>query len=281
MRRDKISLIALMILIFFFPAFAEEESDTEKSRIQEVKEKIAEEAEKQETEKEENEEAKNKDKDTYNKNGRHGNNSGYDLFFRIFRDIYRGFYGQMTNVRYASYPYADNSSFNFCSAVNTNTTSDKIAFLNSSVETSYLGKDIRDTYGATVKVSVNLYSFHLNYFYQRIFSSAESMTYNSINAGISFATSNLNLTPFAGAFYIEFLEETRFSFGANLQVFLPYNYIIDLYSLNSSYGSLNFNNFSVSLNYAFYRFNFGLGFNYNNYAGVNFSGPLAKISFWL
>ncbi len=266
----------------------------EKSRIQIVKDKITEEKVKEEAKKEEKDKSKEKhDHDYYhderdqhhyyydhghNKRYRHDHHSG---FFGGFWDVYDGFSGYFIDVRYDDYPYANSSDFNFRSPENRSTPSNKIAFLYSSVETSYLGKDIRDNYGATVKLSGNIYSLHLNYFYQRIFSSEESMAFYSVNGGISFALQNLTLTPFLGAFYIESLEKARFSYGANLQVFLPANYIIDLYTLNSSYGSLNFNNFSASLNYAFYRFNIGAGFNYNNYAGVNFSGPLAKLSVWL
>ena len=144
-----------------------------------------------------------------------------------------------------------------------------------------MGKDIDDTYGVTAKASANLYSLHFNCFYQSIFSSEESLTIYSVNGGYSFTVQNVTLTPFIGAFYIEPLEEARLSYGANLEIFLPGNYSLDLYSINSSYGSLNFHNLSASLNYEFYRLNLGLGFNYNNYAGVSFSGPLARLSFWL
>jgi hypothetical protein len=284
--KNKANLIILAVLLLFFPLFAEEESSEEKSRIQEVKEKIAEEKEKEEEKseekEEENEKEKEKDKNKKKSNDRHDSDS--DFFYWLFRGIYDGFSDFLTTVRYADYPYARSSDFKFCSSINRDPSLTKIAFLNSSVEASYLCKDTRDNsdnYGVTVKVDGNLLSLHLNFFYQRIFSSEESLTLYSINGGISFASHSFMLTPFLGAFYIETLEGAQFSLGANLQIFLPANFIMDLYTLNSSYGSLNFNNFSASLNYAFYRINIGLGFNYNNYADVTFSGPLVKISFWL
>jgi hypothetical protein len=271
----------------------------EKSRIKEIKDKIAKEKKKEEQKEKAKPKVKDKGKNDhdyyhdyrdkyyyhhgyhrryYNERYRYND---YPGFFGGFRNFYDGFPVTLIYVRYDDYPYANGSDFNFRSTQNLDNTSNKIAFLYSSVETAYLGKDIRDTYGVTVKLSCNIYSLHLNYFYQDIFSSEESLTLYSVNGGVSFALPNFTLTPFLGIFYIESLKEARFSYGANLQVFLPANYIIDLYSLNSWYGSLNFNNFSASLNYAFYRFNIGLGFNYNNYAGVKFSGPLAKLSFWL
>lgn len=286
--KNKINLIILVIFLVFFPSFAEEESAEEKSRIQEVKEKIAEEEERKEEKSEEKEEEKEKEKekekDKHKKKSKDSDDSDSDFFYWIFRSLYDGFSDFLTNVRYADYPYARGSDLYFCGSINSESSPTKFAFLNSSVEASYLGKDTSDNsdnYGVTAKVYGNFFSLHLNYFYQRIFSSEESLTLYSINGGISFASHSFMLTPFLGAFYIETLKGEQFSLGANLQIFLPANFIMDLYTLNSSYGSLNFNNFSASLNYAFSRFNIGLGYNYNNYADAIFSGPLVKISFWL
>lgn len=262
------------------------ETPEERSRIQEVKDKIAEEKVKKESKKEQKVKEKYKHEDyhgyPYNRKYYKERYRYYEPgYFVRYRNRYDVFYGPLINVTYADYPYAEHSDFHSGSLYTEESPSRKIAFLNSSIETSYLGKDIRDTYGVTAKVSGSLYSLHLDYFFQRIFSSQESLTLYSINGGLSFATDNFILSPFLGAFYIDILEEAQLSYGANLQVFLPANFIIDLYSLNSKYGSLNFNNFSASANYAIYRFNVGLGYNYNNYAGVNFSGPLFKLSFWL
>ncbi len=279
----------------------EKKSPEEDSRIEEVKDKIVKEKKKEEYKVEVKGKEKKKEKDKYkdkhdydhdykNKNDHdyvYDNDGRYhkkkykydyysdnDLLYRIYDNI-------SFDVIYDDYTYIDDSDLISPSPIYTDKHPRKIVFLNSSVEAAYLGKDIDDTYGVTAKISANLYNLHFNCFYQNIFSSEEKLTVYSINGGMSFATNSFILTPFLGAFYIEPLEEARFSYGANLQVFLPVNYILDLYTLNSSYGSLNFNNFSASLNYAFYRFNVGLGFNYNNYAGVSFSGPLVKLSFWL
>ncbi len=273
----------LAVLLFFFPLSAEEGSAEKESRIQEIKEKIAEEKETQEEKSEEKEEEKEKEKekDKHKKKSKDRDDSDSDFFYWMFRSLYDGFFDFLTNVRYTDYPYARGSDFKFCASINRDPSLTKIAFLHSSVEASYLGKDIGDNYGVTAKVYGNFFSLHLNYFYQRIFSSEESLTLHSINGGISFALHSFMLTPFLGAFYIETLEGAQFSLGANLQIFLPANFIMDLYTLNSSYGSLNFNNFSASLNYAFSRINIGFGYNYNHYGKPVFSGPLVKISFWL
>jgi hypothetical protein len=288
-----------------------EESPEEESRIKVIKEKIVEEkkkiedkdVEKKEEKKKEKEKVKEKDKynhdyvnDNKNKYGHDyvpDNDRRYDK--RKYKDdyysdnkypywIYDDVYfdkplDHVTYVRYDDYTYVDEPDLILTRPINNHPR--KTAFLNSSVEAAYLGKDIRDTYGITAKISANLYSLHFNCFYQNIFSSEESLTLYSINGGVSFAVYNFTLTPFIGAFYIEPLEEARFSYGANLQVFLPSNYNLDLYTLNSSYGSLNFHNFSASLNYEFFIFNIGLGYNYNNYAGESLSGPFARFSFSL
>jgi hypothetical protein len=278
----------------------------EKSRIEIVKEKIVKEQKKiedkvvvkKEEKKKEKDKDKNKDKDkhdpVYKKDDRNNHeydythNNGYNKerdkhnddvdFLRGYGYRYDGVSFPLTTVEYVDYTYVNDPDIDVYSSIDTDNHPRKIASLSSSVEAAYLGKDIRDTYGATAKISANLYSLHFNCFYQNIFSSEETLTVYSINGGVSFPIYNFTFTPFIGAFYIEPLEEARFSYGADLQVSFPGNYILDLYTLNSSYGSLNFNNFSASLNYAFSIFNIGLGYNYNNYAGISFSGPFARLS---
>ncbi len=307
--------IFLVTLIFLIPLLTEGKTTEKKSFIQQIKEKITEEKEKIEEKKSDEEsrikkvkdkiikeekkiedkaaEKKKKEKDKYKNDYDHYKNKKYyknkykydDYSYNRYPhwnydDIY--FNPYVTSVGYYDYTYVDEPELILSNPINTNRIPRRVAFLNSSVEAAYLGKDIDDTYGVTAKISANLYSLHFNCFYQNIFSSEESLTLYSINGGINLATQSFIFTPFIGAFYIEPLEEARFSYGADLQIFLPYNnYNLDFYTLNSSYGSLNFHNFSASLNYEFYKLNFGLGFTYNSYAGISFSGPLAKFSFSL
>ena len=265
----------------------QEERVQETSRIKEVKDKITKEKEKieakAEEKKKEKEKVKVKEKDKDKQDYVYDRRRKQNKIHRddYYSDIYWIYDNPSYDVIYDDYTYIDNSDLILSRPIYEHRKPRRIAFLYSSVEAAYLGKDIRDTYGATAKISANLYSLHFNCFYQSVFSSEESLTLYSINGGFYFATNYFILTPFVGALYIEPLEEARLSYGANLQIFLPDNYNLDLYTLNSSYGSLNFNNFSASLNREFFIFNVGLGFNYNNYAGVNFSGPLVKLSFWL
>ncbi len=318
--KNLINNIFLITSLSFLPLFAEGKSTEEKSFIQEIKEKITKEKEKVEEKSSEKVEVKDKDKnevekpaqeenrikevkdkivkekkkieekvvvkekDKYNhdyvndyKRRPHKKIYKYDYYpdsYWIYDDIY-------PDVSYYDYTYIDDSDLIYPNPRHEYRQPRKIIFLNSSLEGTYLGKDIDDTYGVTAKVSANLYSFHFNCFYQNVFSSEESLTLYSINGGYSFTVENVTLTPFIGAFYIEPLEEAELSYGADLQISLPDNYNLDLFTLNSSYGSLNFHNFSASLNRTFHIFNIGMGFNYNNYAGVSFSGPLARLSFSL
>jgi len=285
-----------------------EEPAEEKSRIEKIKDLIVGEEKKIEAKnketKKEPEKVKVKEKDKYNDNYKGSHDYDYkneprrdyvhdygirydkktyrDYPYLIYDDVY--FYDPpiiMTDVVYDDYTYIDDSDLISRSPIYTYKHPRRIPFLNSSVEAAYLGKDIMDTYGVTAKISANLYNLHFNCFYQNVFSREEKLTIYSVNGGVSFALGDFALTPFIGAFYIEPLEEAQFSYGVDLQIFLPDNYNLDFYTINSSYGSLNFNNFSASLNREFYIFNVGLGFNYNNYAGVNFSGPLVRFSFSL
>jgi hypothetical protein len=255
----------------------------EESRIKIVKKNIEKEKEKIEARAETEKKNKEKEKDKYKQDYVNDYNRKYHKRYKdyYYPDIYWTYDNPYYDVIYDEYTYVDDSDLIYERPIYTEQPRRRTAFLISSVEAAYLGKDIRDTYGVTAKISANLFALHFNCFYQNIFSSEESLTLYSINGGYSFVIQNFILTPFVGAFYIEPLEEARLSYGANLQIFFPENINLDLYTINSSYGSLNFNNFSASLNREFYRFNFGLGFNYNNYAGVSFSGPLAKLSFWL
>jgi hypothetical protein len=290
----------------------EKKSDKDESRIKEVKEKVVKEKKKEEHKIKEKVKVKKKEKEkdkykvkkkTKHDYGRddknkHGHDYVHDHYkkphkktyrrykdkyysdtYVIYDDVYYDDY--RTDVIYDDYTYIDESELLSPNPLIVYKNPRRIIYLNSSVEGAYLGKDIEDTYGVTGKISANLFLLHFNCFYQSIFSKDETLTLYSVNGGLALSAGNVTLTPFIGAFYIEPLEEARLSYGADLQIFLPYNYNLDFYSLNSSYGSLDFYNFSASLNYEFHRLNFGLGFNYNNYAGISFSGPLAKFSFWL
>ena len=279
----------------------DKKSDETGSRIEEVKDKIVKEEKKEKEKAEVKNKAKNKDKskgedkrdydrDYKNKQGRDyvkddnkkyhkkkdGGNYRSDGYW-VYDGVY--FDGYATDVVYDDYAYIDEAALISPNPMREYKKPRKIISLSSSVEAAYLGKDILDTYGVTGKISANLYALHFNCFYQNIFSNEEKLTIYSVNGGVSLALGDVVLTPFVGAFYIEPLEEARFSYGADLQIFLPYNYNLDFYTINSSYGSLNFNSFSASLNREFYILNAGLGYNYNNYAGIDFSGPFARLSF--
>lgn len=286
----------------------EEKKEEKKEKKEEKKEEW--EKEKEKGNGKEKEKDKGKDKEQYKEKDKHEYNHDYDHDYvryernnheyeyrndeRYYKEryVYRPDFGYLggyyyfydgvpvyiTEVEHDNYVYVDDSDGDVYSTIDTDAPPRKIASLYSSVEASYLGKDIRNTYGATAKISANLYYVHFNCFYQNIFSTDETLTIYSINGGLSCPIYNFTLTPFLGAFYIEPLEEARLSYGADLQVKLSDNYMLDFYTINSSYGSLDFNNFSASLNYTFSIFNIGLGYNYNKYAGEEFSGPFARLS---
>ena len=86
---------------------------------------------------------------------------------------------------------------------------------------------------------------------------------------------------FAGVFEHEYVDEKLLSFGLSTQIYLPSNFILEIYNLNAYYHSLGFHYLSAMLKYAVWRANIGVGYNYNEYAGVIFQGPMIKVSFWL
>lgn len=197
-----------------------------------------------------------------------------DLLFEIFRILLMYSF----TARFAEYPYSPNDDFNFNVSSLEHPDEHKIANLQLSVDTSYLQES---TWGVSGILSGHLTAINFNGLYQYIFSDGEDFYVRSLNGGLSFILPGVLLNGFAGVFEHEYVDEKLLSFGISTQIYLPSNFILDIYNLNAYYHSLGFHYLSVMLKYAVWRANIGVGYNYNEYAGVIFQGPMVKISFWL
>jgi hypothetical protein len=196
------------------------------------------------------------------------------LLFEVFRILLMYSF----TARFAEYPYSPNDDFNFNVSSLKYPDEHKIANLQLSVDTSYLQQS---TWGVSSKFCGHLAAINFNGLYQYIFSGGEDFYIRSLNGGLSFILPGVLLNGFIGVFEHEYVDPKLMSFGLSTQIYLPFNLILDIYNLNAYYHSLGFHHLSAMLKYAMWRVNIGVGYNYNEYAGVIFEGPMIKVSFWL
>jgi len=202
-----------------------------------------------------------------------------DCFFAdLLVEIFRILLMYSFTARFAEYPYSPNDDFNFNVSSIEYPDEHRIANLQLSVDTSYLQQS---TWGVSGILSGHLTAINFNGLYQYIFSGEEDFYVRSLNGGLSFILPGVLLNGFAGVFEHEYVDPKLLSFGLSTQLYLPFNFILDIYNLNAYYHSLGFHYLSVMLKYAVWRANIGIGYNYNEYAGVIFQGPMVKVSFWL
>ncbi|MQY76190.1 MAG: hypothetical protein GH155_00995 [Spirochaeta sp.] len=202
-----------------------------------------------------------------------------DSFFAdLLIDLFSVLLFYSFTARFAEYPYSPNDDFNFNVSSFNYPDEHRIANLQLSVDTSYLQQS---TWGTSSKFSGHLTAINFNGFYQYIFSGKEDFYIRSLNGGLSFILPGVLLNGFAGVFEHQDVDPKLVSFGLSTQIYLPLNFILDIYNLNAYYHSLGFHYLSAMLNYAVWRANIGVGYNYNDYAGVLFQGPMVRFSFWL
>lgn len=260
-------LIGLLATSFLY---TEESSSSGEDRIKDMKERIKEEEAKAEEEQSQEDEAAGIQKDE------DGEEDCFlaNLLFEIFKILLMYSF----TARFAEYPYSPNDDFNFNVSSLEYPDEHKIANLQLSVDTSYLQQS---TWGVSSKFSGHLTAINFNGLYQYIFSGEEDFYIRSLNGGLSFILPGVLLNGFVGVFEYEYVDEKLMSFGLSTQIYLPFNFILDIYNLNAYYHSLGFHHLSAMLQYAVWRANIGVGYNYNDYAGVLFEGPMIKVSFWL
>jgi len=250
--------------------YTEESSSSGEDRIKDMKERINEEETKAE------EEQSQEDKATGEQNDE---DSEEDCFFaNLLFEVFKVLLMYSFTVRFAEYPYSPNDNFNFNVSSLEHPDEHRIAKLQLSVDTAYL---LQSTWGVSSNFSAHLSAINFNGIYQYIFSGEEDFYIRSLNGGVSLILPGVFLNGFIGVFDHESVDVNLMSYGLSTQIYLPSNFILDIYNLNAYYHSLGFHHLSAMLKYAVGRANIGVGYNYNDYAGVLYQGPIIKVSFWL
>ncbi len=179
-------------------------------------------------------------------------------------------------VRYAAYPYAT-SSFHYNTSEKDNPEEDKGISLELSSEASW---HLDNTYGQINKLAFRFSALNFELFNQTIFAGHEWFYSLSANGGLSFFVPNFAMDFYVGMFHLDFLHQVFFCFGAQVQIFFHPHLYLEVYNLNSIHKGLEFSYVSGCLSYALGRWGIGAGFNYSNFNGFAYLGPLIKISLW-
>jgi hypothetical protein len=151
----------------------------------------------------------------------------------------------------------------------------------------YVGLDVdgaclfQNRWSLTGWLTFNLQYLHLHAFSQILFDPTGCLVCYAANAGLNILSHFLILNLFAGAFGTDLTTGALLDFGAEARIFLTARWILELYSLNAVYYSLQFNFLSLALRYAGSRVSLGAGLNLNNYAGVVLAGPSLRLCLWL
>jgi len=265
--RMKLLWIAVLLTLPLSFVMAQEEEKDGDEKILETIKRIQEEAE-EETEQE----------DTTEEDG--DSCSGCQFFGEIFLEIFEElFWDYAWAIRFADYPYAENSDYFHNTSTFRYPREEKAASLQAVTD---LSTHFDGTYGNVNRISVQLTTLHANLYNQLIFAGSEWLSVTSLNGGLTLSIQNFLLSCFAGGYKLNVLDNFIFSFGISSQFFLPGRFYLDLYNLNAVLNDkLQLIHWTVSLNYAIWRFSLGVGYNYNQIVGDVYAGPCLKLGFWL
>ena len=261
-------IAVLLTLPLFFAVSQDQEKEGDEKILETIK-KIQEEAEKAKEGEAETEEESDGD-----------SCSGCQSFFEIFLDIFGEFFWEYaTAIRFADYPYAENSDYFHNTSAFRYPREEKAASVQASTDLSI---HFDGTYGNVNRISAQFTTLHANFYNQSIFASSEWFSIMSLNGGLTLSIQNFILSCFAGGYKLNILDNTILSFGISSQLFLPGRFYLDVYNLDAVLnGTIQFVHWTVSLNYALWRFSLGIGYNYNRFIDSEFSGPCLKVCFWL
>ncbi|HVO38420.1 MAG TPA: hypothetical protein VMV03_05250 [Spirochaetia bacterium] len=179
-------------------------------------------------------------------------------------------------ARYAMYPY-ENGTYVYNTSVVDQPTEKKLFSVDFSSEAAW---HVDSTFGEVNKVCFRFLGLNINLFNQFIFAGSEGFRALSANGGLCFFVPNFQLDLYVGIFRLDFVDRAFLSFGTQFQLFFHDRVYFEVYNLNSYYMGLEFSYVSGCLNYAFGRWGIGAGFNYSNYNGFEYLGPLIKLSLW-
>lgn len=265
----KLLWIAVLLIYPLSFAVSQEEEKEGDEKIKEAIKQIQEEAEEEAEEDPERE-------DEYDGDGC----SGCQLFFDIFLDIFEEiFWDYAWAIRFAAYPYAENSDYFHNASAFRFPGEEKAVSLQAATD---LATHLDGTYGNINRIVFQLTTFHANFYNHIIFASSEWLSVTSLNGGLTLSIQNFLFSCFAGGYKLNVLDNFILSFGISSQFFLPGRMYLDLYNLNAVLNDkLQLIHWTVSLNYAVWRFSVGVGYNYSRFINTEFSGPSLKICFWL
>jgi len=266
-------LCIIASLFYFSPSFTINSSETEgDEKIRETIERIKEEEEQIEEQEVEKEEEDEVDEIRFDED------SSLESFIgKLIGQIFKILFRYSFTVRYADYPYFAGNYYIYNTSSLFYPEERNIFSVQLSTDFAY---HFDETYSLINKINAQISAVHINIFNQFIFSESEWFSIISGNAGLSFFLPNFMLNGYLGFFKLNFLERYLFSYGFSSKLFLPKNFYIDFYNINSTLGSLRFIHFAFNLNYSIRRFNIGIGYNYNDYAKDLYKGPCLKGSIW-
>jgi hypothetical protein len=261
-------IVVLLTLPLCFAVSQDQEKEGEE-KIRDTIKQIQEEAEEESEEETETEDEYDDD-----------SCSGCQLFFDIFLDIFGELFWEYAwAIRFADYPYAENSIYFHNASAFRYPREEKVVSLQAATD---LSTHFDGTYGNINRISVQLTTLHANFYNQIIFAGSEWLSATSLNAGLTLSVQNFLLSAFAGGYKLNVLDNFILSFGFSSQFFLPAKFYLDLYNLNAVLNDkLQLIHWTVSLNYAIWRFSLGVGYNYSRFINSEYSGPSLKICFWL
>jgi len=189
------------------------------------------------------------------------------------------FFDSLIGVRYASYPFAPDSSFDFSTA-DPSQPGGKIWMAEFSAEGSYLfGQEI-PMFDFRSQLSLDAAIFHTNLFFHHLMDAdGGSLTSFAAHGGITIPIQNFAVSLYVGAFFQEDFPP-YFSYGASIRIFAAGGFVISVYSIFAYDDPFFFTVISPKVELALGRFTIGVGYNYYNYNRLSIGGPTLKTAVW-
>ncbi len=184
----------------------------------------------------------------------------------------------LTSLRFAAYPYAPESPYFYNTSTWIRPDEEKRVSLQVS---SGVADHLDGTWGNSWRAVGQISALHVNLYTLGIFGETESLRVVSANVGLTFFLPGFLLTGFFGGYGMEGLESAYLSAGFACQLFLPGRVHADVFGVSSVFGDELFAHLEATLEVSLWRFSLGAGWHYNTIAGVVFSGPCARATFWL
>ena len=185
-------------------------------------------------------------------------------------------------IQYSEFPYSDNKYPYFSSFDNDKNvpTTDKYFCFNFMADVTLFG----DTTGMKVQGRANALMMHINAESDFYITRKSGDNFSIISAHVGFNLLNLpgfSLAGYIGMMQHSSIETPLLSCGGGFTAFVGYGLNIDAYSRIGFFESLYFVSVNGSINWSINRFTIGIGYEYNNYAGILFTGPSVRLGIWL